>query len=192
VLDAAAYFDAESFYRSTVENEGRPSPRGTLLIEAAVTNAQFLGNFLEAVLLQNMFRTSRAQDKGLNVWRFKALGEPVEVAVTSGTVFVKAGEAVKGRVGSDLVARWGKQYDGAFAAGHVSLLLDVGQLRRELMVPRFIEGLDPRRVVTAQAIAQTLLDRLTQLEVVAVDLAPDARGAAVQAVVRVREPETKK
>jgi len=136
-----------------------------------------------------MFRTSRAQDKALNVWRFRALGEPVEIALTPGTLFIKAGVPVKGRAGTDLVARWRKQYDQAFAPGHVSLLFDVGQLRRELMVPRFIEGLDPRQVVTAQAIAQTLLDRLTQLEAVVIDVAPDARGATVQAVVRVREPE---
>ncbi len=186
VVDAAAYFDAESFFRSTVENEGRPSPRGTLLVEAAVTNSMFLAHFLEAVLLQNMFRTQRAQDKGLNVYRFSALGEPVEVAVTPSTLFMRAGEAVTGRPAVDLVAAWKKQFDGAFAPGHVSALIDVGQLRRELMVPRHIEGLDPRRVVTAQAIAQTLLDRLTQLEVIVLDVAPDAHGATVQAAVRVR------
>lgn len=189
VVDAAAYFDAESFFRSTVENEGRPTARGTLLIEAAVRNALFFGQFLEAVLLQNGFRTSRAQDKTLNVWRFRVFDEPVEVALTASTLFVKGGEPVKGRPGTDLVSKWGKSFDGAFAPGHVSLLIDLGQLRRELMAPRFIEGLDPRRVVTAQAIAQTLLDRLTQLDVVLVDVAPDARGASVQAVVRARPRE---
>jgi hypothetical protein len=144
---------------------------------------------MEAVLVQNGFYPKRAQDKTLNVWRFLLSSWPAEVAVTSNTFFFKAGEPIKNRVGRDLVATWRHEFDDAFAPGHVSLLIDVGQLRRELMEPRAIEGLDPRRVVTAQAIAQTLLDRVTQLDAVVLDIAPDAKGASVQAVVRVREQE---
>lgn len=188
VVDAAGYFDAESFFRSTVENEGRPSPRGTVLAEASVTNSLFFGEFLEAMLLQNAFRSTRAQDKGVSVWRFMALGEPVELAVTPSTFFVKAGEPVKGRAGTDLVARWRRDFEGAFAPGHVSLMLDVGQLRREIMAPRLISGVDPRRVLTAQAIAQTLLDRLTQIEVVVLDVAPSSTGASLEAAIRLRKP----
>ncbi len=187
--DAVAYFDATAFYRETIARDGRPTPRGTVLLEAAVKDGLGFGHWLDAIMQHHWFPVSRAQEPNLNLWRFEVLGQPVEFALTASTLFGKAGEPIRDRASTDLAAAWGKAFDGAFGPGHVSALFDVGQLRRELMTPRFVAGVDPRRVVTAQAIAQTLLDGLTQLDLVVVDLAPDGRGAAMQALFRTRAVE---
>jgi len=57
------------------------------------------------------------------------------------------------------------------------------------MVPRLIPDADPRRVITAQALALTFLDQLTQVDQVVLDAVPSPHGAEVQAVVKLRPRE---
>ena len=64
--------------------------------------------------------------------------------------------------------------------------LALREARREMMIPRVIEGLDPREVVNAQARTLYFLDTVTQLDELMLDIAPDAKGAAVQAIVRLK------
>ena len=65
----------------------------------------------------------------------------------------------------------------------------MGQLRRELLQPRLMPDVDPRRQLTAQALAVTLLDRVSQLDSALFDLSPAPEGATVQAVLRLRPKE---
>jgi hypothetical protein len=67
------------------------------------------------------------------------------------------------------------------------VLFDFGQLRQELLLPRLMKDVDPRQALTAQALAATLLDRLTQLDLAVIDLSPTPEGAALQAVIRLRK-----
>ncbi len=183
-LDAVGYFDAEGFLRDTIGAEGRPQPRGTLLAEAGVTSAPPLAALIDAGFAALGLPALRAREKSLRLWRTAWAGQPVDVALTDEAVFLKGGTPLEGRPTADLRAALMARFDGAFGEGHASFFADVGQLRRDLMVPRQIAGLDARKVVTAQAVTLTFLDRLTRVDQVLLDLAPDERGARVQAWVR--------
>ncbi len=185
-FEAALYFDAVGFVRSTLAAGGRPTPEGTLLFEAPVSDAAPVEALVEAWARRASVPLVGAREKGLRVWRGAVEGRPLEVALTERTLFARAGGLLDEREPADLLAELSRRYEGAFTAGHVSLLLDVGQLRRELQRPRMIPGVDPRRALTAQALAVTFLDQLTTLEEALLDVAPVADGASVQVVLRLR------
>ena len=128
----------------------------------------------------------RAREKQLRLWRGLLFDRPLEFALTDQALFAKAGSAIDGRDPADLSQALSARFEGAFGPGHASVFLDVGQLRRELLRPRLMTDVDPRRALPAQALAATLLDRLTQLESALVDLAPSPTGANIQAVLRLR------
>jgi hypothetical protein len=73
-----------------------------------------------------------------------------------------------------------------FEPGHLALEVDVGALRRELLRPHRLEGIDPRRSLSTQAAAATVIDRLTSLELATLDLRPDLHGAQFELTLRFR------
>lgn len=188
-FDAAAYFDVPGFVRSTLANDGRPEPQGSLLVEAPVVRSAALERLVDVLAGQGLVGARRQSERGATVWRGTLKARPVEVALTADALFVKSGAPLDAREPADLSAELGARFEGAFAPGHVSLYFDVGQLRRELLLPRLMDDVDPRRALTAQALAVTFLDRLTQLDSVMLDAAPDAGGAVLRAVVTLRAKE---
>lgn len=190
-FDAAAYFDVPGFVRSTLKNDGRPEPEVSLLVEAPVKPSQALERLLEVLAAEGLEDARRQREPGVTLWRGAWRGRPVDVALSKEALFVKAGAPVDEREPVDLSTELGQRYEGAFAPGHVSLYLDVGQLRRELMMPRLMDDVDPRQALTAQALAVTFLDRLTQLDSVLLDAAPDEQGAVLHAVVTLRAVDAK-
>lgn len=188
-LDVVAYFDALGFLKSAVVKEGAPDPRGTVLAEVAVNSPAAVEPLLDALVRQWERPAMRLKEGDLRVWRSVVSDQPVEVALTQASAFLRYGEALTGREPEDLAAELSRRFSGAFGPGHLSVLLDVGQLRRELMVPRLIPDADPRRIITAQALALTFLDQLTQVDQVVLDAVPSAHGAEVQAVVTLRKPQ---
>ena len=160
-----------------------------MLFEAPVTTAEPIEALVDAMGLRWGFELTKAREQQLRVWRGAFFDRPLEVALTDKSLFAKAGSGIDERESVDLAQSLSKRFDGAFGAGHVSVFLDVGQLRRELLQPRLMTDLDPRRALTAQALAVTLLDRLTQLDSALIDLSPAADGAVVQAVLTLRPRE---
>jgi len=185
-IEALAYFDAEGFLRTATERGGHPEPRGTVLAEGGVTDAPAAATLAGAVMQRWFSPVAASADAG--AWRWVASWDeqPVELSVTAGLFSFKAGPALEDRKPENLRASLAKRFGGAFGPGHVSFFGDVGQLRRELLVPRMLKGLDPRRVLTTQALSLTFLDRLTEIDAVLVDLAPDAQGAKLQAWVKLK------
>lgn len=189
LFEAALYFDVGAFVRSTLAAGGRPTPEGTLLFEAAVSDPAPLEGLVEAWAAGAGVSLARVRDQALRVWRGAVGGRQAELALTRTALYGRLGASPSEREAEDLLASLSRRYEGAFTAGHVSLLVDVGQLRRELLQPRRYEDVDPRRALTAQALAVTFLDRLTTLDVALVDAAPSPTGASVQVVLQLRPAE---
>lgn len=186
--DAAAYFDVPGFVRGTLANGGRPEPAVSLLLEAPVTGSGALERLVDVVARKHLRALAPRRGEGLAVWRGSFQAQAAEVALSSEALFVKSGAALDEREAVDLSGELGERFEGAFGSGHVSLYVDVGQLRRELLMPRLLSDVDPRSALTAQALAVTFLDRLTQLDSVMLDAAPDEQGAVLHAVVTLRPP----
>ncbi|MDP1827386.1 MAG: hypothetical protein Q8L48_29190 [Archangium sp.] len=189
VFELCVYADVPGFVRTTLQAGGRPQPQGTVLFEAPVVSAEPIEALADAMARRWELTLTKTRDKQLRLWRGPAFGRPLEAALTEKSLFAKAGSAVDGREPVDLNQVLSSRFDGAFTPGHVSIYLDVGQLRRELLQPRLMPDVDPRRQLTAQALAVTLLDRLSQLDSALFDLSPAPEGATIQAVLRLRPRE---
>ncbi len=185
-FDATLYVDVESFVRKTIEAGGRPQPQATLLFEAAVKDRAPVEALLDAWVRRWQVPVTKSVERQLRLWRGSASGRRVEIALTHQALFAQSGASVGSREPADLTQSLGTRFEGAFGPGHVSVFFDVGQLRRELLTPRLMDDVDPRNALTAQALAVTVLDRLTQLDLALFDASPTADGAAIQAVVRLR------
>jgi hypothetical protein len=190
-FDAAAYFDVPGFVRSTLAKNGRPSPELSVLLEAPATANPALERLVAVLAARGLEGAKRQVDGGVTRWQGAWRGRPVDVALSEEALFVRAGAPVDDREPEDLAAALGQRFEGAFAPGHVSLYVDVGQLRRELMLPRLMDDVDPRRALVAQALAVTFLDQLTRLDAVLLDAAPDEQGAVLHAVVTLRAADAK-
>jgi hypothetical protein len=190
-FDAAAYFDVPGFVRSTLAKDGRPSPELSVLLEAPVTASPALERLVAVLAARGLEGATRQVDGVVTQWRGAWRGRPVDVALSEEALFARAGAPVDDREPEDLSAALGQRFEGAFAPGHVSLYVDVGQLRRELMLPRLMDDVDPRRALVAQALAVTFLDQLTRLDSLLLDAAPDEQGAVLHAVVTLRAAEAK-
>jgi hypothetical protein len=188
LFEAAVYFDVVGFVRGTLASGGRPSPEATVLLEAPVVVAEPVEALVDAWSAYAGVRLEKAREKQLRLWRGGWAGRPLELALTSAGLYGRLGAPVGEREAVDLLAELSRRFEGAFTQGHVSLFVDVGQLRRELLTPRRISDVDPRRAITAQALAVTFLDQLTTLDVALLDVEPVPSGAAVQAVLRLRPP----
>ncbi len=188
-LDASLYVDVEGFVRSTIASGGRPQPQATLLLEAAVKQASPVEALIEALATRWQVPLALVREQQLRLWRGTLGARPLELALTERALFLKAGAPVASRAPTDLARTLGERFEGSFGPGHLSVFFDFGQLRRELLQPRLMDDVDPRRALTAQALAVTLLDRLTQLDFALLDLQPTPDGAAVQAIVRLRPKE---
>jgi hypothetical protein len=188
-FETAVYADVPGFVRGTIRAQGRPSPAGTVLFEAPVLDAAPLEKLVEALGQRWNLRLVRLDEKQLRLWRGLAFDRSLEVALTDQALFAKAGSPLGERESTDLAGTYAARFDGAFSAGHVSLFFDLGQLRRELLQPRLMDDVDPRRALTAQALAVTLMDRFTQLDSALFDLSPAPEGAAVQVVLKLRPKE---
>lgn len=185
-FDTSAYVDVEGFVRSTIAAGGRPQPQGTLLFEAPVKDSAPIEALVDALVRRWQLEVKKTRERQLRVWRGTLAGRPLDVALTEQGLFVKVGASLSAREPMDVGRMLADRFEGAFGAGHLSLVFDVGQLRQELLLPRLMTGVDPRQALTAQALAVTVIDRLTQLDLALIDLSPTPDGAALQAVVRLR------
>lgn len=177
LAEAAVYLDVRRFVRSVVEHEGRPEPKGSLVVQLSHSNQAIVEHLVTEALARQRAPVQRAAEAGVAVFRSSVDGEPLELAVGSSALFVKAGTPLT-RTAADLTR--GASLPGAFGAGHVSFRLDVKQLRAELETPFTLDGIDPRRLLVAQALSVALVERLLRFDALEVDLAPHALGATLK------------
>lgn len=189
-LDLALYFDVDEFLAATLKRGGRPSPRFTLLGETAVPDRVAVQGAIERLLARRRIPFTTATEKELSLWRTTIEDQPAELAIARDTLFLRWGRALSGATPADLLARFEKRMEGAGGPGHLTLFVDVGELGRQLLEPRRVPGLDPRMVVTTQALTATFLTQITALDQLLFDLAPTPTGAAFHLEVKLtkRDP----
>ncbi|MDP1915146.1 MAG: PKD domain-containing protein [Myxococcales bacterium] len=178
-LDLTLSFDVEAFLSATILGGGLPAPRVTLLGETLVPDRIAVRAVLDRVLARRRAPYEQATEKGVTVWRTRLEQQALELALDPDTLFVRWGRPLAGTEPVDLVAQLSRRADGACGPGHVTAFVDVGQLGRDLLEPRMVPGVDPRKVITTQALTSTFLTQLTALDQVFLDLAPTPTGATV-------------
>ncbi|WP_164017355.1 PKD domain-containing protein [Pyxidicoccus trucidator] len=180
------YFDAPAFFRNFIRNK-RPEPKGTVVVEAGITSAEAVRGLVDKQLqdLSLGFTTQSLPDGVL--YRTKVREQPVELRITAQRATLLAGEQLEGRprgdVGTALRERFGGQ---AFGAGHVSVMLDLGQLRADLQAPEEVPGVPSGQLDAAQAFTGALLEQLTPLDSAFLDLSLAEGGARLKGRVSLR------
>ncbi len=187
-LDLTLSFDVEAFLLATIRG-GRPSPRVTLLGETPVPDTIAVRPVLERALARRRAPYEQLTEKGVTVWRTRLEDQALELALDPDTLFLRWGRPLAGTDAVDLVAQLTRRAEGACGPGHVTGFLDIGQLGRDLLEPRMVPGVDPRKVITTQALTSTFLTQLTAVDQVFFDLAPTPTGATVSVEVKLSKRE---
>lgn len=185
-LGALLYFDSEAFLKNLVAGSGKPEPRGALVVEAGVRQPAPLVGLLRKLVAWLAPQAAESGSAPQLTWKGRWLDAAMVLDLSAKAARLTGGSGTEGRPKVELAQSLAGRFDGAFSPGHVSFLVDVGQLRRELQTPRLIPGLDPARVVTVQGFSSAFLDQLTPIETVLLDLWPDAEGAQVRGRVTLR------
>jgi hypothetical protein len=182
-LEAAAYVDARGFYRSVIEREGRPKPRGTVLLQAAHHNRKVLERTLRAFFAElKLEGMASLSETALALFRGRVDGQTFELALSADALFGKAGTALDS-AGTDVRSVLASRLPGSFEPGHLSAFVDVERFKEDLKTPILVPGIDPRQVVTAQAFTTTFLQQLTALKWAVIDVSPHPLGARLRARV---------
>ncbi|MBL8917814.1 MAG: PKD domain-containing protein [Myxococcaceae bacterium] len=188
-LDLSLYADVDAFLAATIRGGGRPAPRVTLLAEAAVPDRVAVRGALERLLMRRREPVDSASEGDTTIWRTVVAPQPLELALDRDTLYARWGRPLDGAAPIDLVSQLARRSEGACGPGHVTAFIDVGQLGRDLLEPRMVPGLDPRKVITTQALTSTFVTQLTSVEQVFLDLAPTATGASLLLEVKLSPPE---
>ncbi len=177
-----AYFDAPAFYRNFLNGNRRPEPRGTLLFEAGLVRAEPVLEWLTGRLKARGQPFEVVKGADATRLRTRVMEQPLEFTVSPERLTLHGGEALRGRasgdVGAALRERFGAQ---AFESGHVSAMVDVGQLRTELEAPQEVPGVPAQQLPVARSLVGTLLDQLPPVESVFLDFTPEEGGGRFRA-----------
>ncbi len=180
LAEAALYLDVRRFIRGVVEREGKPDPKGSLVAQLAHSNQAVVEHLVTEALADLRAPVDRAASQGVAVFRTTVEKEPLEIAVAESAAFLKAGSPLA-RAEVDLTQD--PALPDLFGAGHLSLRLDVQQLLFELQTPFTLDGVDPRKLLVAQALAVALVEKLLKFDALVLDAVPDPLGARVRADV---------
>ncbi|MHB8875801.1 MAG: PKD domain-containing protein [Myxococcaceae bacterium] len=186
-LTALVYFDSDAFLTNLAQGSEKPEPRGALLVEVGLTRTAPIEEMLQEQLSSMGLRYDRVEEKGLTRYLSRWRGQPVELQLTPGRALLSAGGDTRGRKQENLAAALGARFGGAFGPGHLSAMVDLGQLRKELAEPRTIPGIDPRRLVMVQGFASAFLSQLTPIDHAFLDLSPDAAGGRLKGRLTLKE-----
>lgn len=185
-LSALVYFDAEATLANLATGSDRPEPRGTLLLEAGTARQGPVEDLVRVQLTSAGVRYDRVDEAGVTRYLARLRDQPFELRLTPGRARLTAGGSLDARANANLTQALQLRFGDAFGPGHVSVMVDLGQLRRELAEPRSIAGIDPRRLVMVQGIANSLLQR-TPIDTAFLDVSPDADGARVKGRLTLKE-----
>ncbi len=184
-LGALAWFDAEGFLRNLISGTGTPSWRGVVHLIAGIREREDVAPLVSA-LLGGPVRAPFADDRDALLWQRKVSKTTATIALTPKSLMVRSGETSGPRTNVDLGKDFGERFQGAFGPGHSSLMIDVGQLKRELDLPRIIKGLDPTKVVTVQGLSSAFLDQVP-IDTLVLDFVPQGNGGKIWGMVTLRE-----
>jgi hypothetical protein len=180
------YFDAKAFFRNFIQNK-RPEPRGTVVVEAGLTSSEAVLRLIDRQLEDTSLRfTTQKLPDGV-LYRTRVREQPVELRVTPQRATLLAGELLEGRPRGDVGAALRERFGGeSFGAGHVSVMVDLGQLRADLQAPESVPGVPQGQLAAAQAFTGALLDQLTPLDSAFLDFSLAEGGARLKGNVSLR------
>jgi hypothetical protein len=170
-LGALLYFDADAFLRELAKGDQKSEPRGLLTIEAELVHPEPILQLIE----KQLHWPGSGGRYSTRLW-----GQPLELQLEPTRLRVSVGSDRSWRPEQNLALALQERFGGAFSSGHLSLMVDLGQLRHELSQPRTLEGIDPRRLAAMQAFAGNFLTRLTPVDFAYLDLSPDEAGAKLK------------
>lgn len=180
------YFDAPAFFRNFIQNK-RPEPRGTVVMEAGLTSSKAVLGLIDQVLEGSSRRITPQRLPDGMLYRTRILEQPAELRVTSERATLLAGELLEGRPRGDVGAALRERFGGeAFRAGHVSVMLDLGRLREDLLAPESVPGVPQGQLDAAQAFTGALLEQLTPLDSAFLDFSLAEGGARLKGRVSLR------
>ncbi|MCP3097740.1 PKD domain-containing protein [Myxococcus sp. K15C18031901] len=181
------YFDAPAFLKHLIQNKS-PEVRGSVLVDAGLTSAEPVLRLIDEHLEASPLRYQAEKVAGGKVYRTLLKGQPVELKVGPERATLVAGEVLEGRPRGDVGAALRERFGGeAFGAGHVSLMVDLGQLRADLRATKAVPGVSTAELVTAKSFMGALLEQLTPLELGFLDFSLVEGGARVKGRLTVRD-----
>ncbi|WP_224245933.1 PKD domain-containing protein [Hyalangium gracile] len=182
------YFDAPAFYRNFLGNK-RPEPRGSVLLEAGLTNSAPVVAALNKAFEKGTWNVERSQEKGATRFRMRVMEQPLVLTVAGDRLSLQAGEALdarpRGNVGASLQERFGSS---AFGPSHLSLMVDMGRLRAEMDAPEQVPGIPQAQLSAAKAIGGAFLDQLPPFDHAFLDFSPEEGGARLRGRIMLRTP----
>jgi hypothetical protein len=182
-----AYFDAPAFYRNLVANR-QPQPRGTLLLEAGLTRAEPVVAVLTKAFEQGTWNVETVKESGITRFRMRVLEQPLVLSVGADRLWLEAGEPLAARPKKNVGALLSERFaPSAFGPGHLSLMVDLGQLRADLQAPQEVPGVPQVQLGAAKALGGAFLDQLTPFEHAFLDFTPEAGGARLRGRVVLRK-----
>ncbi len=177
-----AYFDAPAFYRNFIRGSRRPEPRGTLLFEAGLVRSGPVLDWLTGRLKARGQPFDVVKGADATRLRTRVMEQPVELTISADRLTMHGGESLTGRATGDVGAALRERFGAnAFESGHLSAMVDVGQLRTELDAPQEVPGVPSQQLPVARSLVGTLLDQLPPVELVFVDFNPEAGGGRFRA-----------
>ncbi len=184
-LSLLAYFDAPAFFRN-LSRSGEPQPRGHLMADAGLLKAGPVLEWLTRQVARSPFRGDTKKEKGSTRFSATVLAQPVELSVSGEKLSLRAGPAPAGRAQVDVASSLRERFGGSsFSPGHLSVMLDVAQLRKELDAVREVKGVAPQQLAGMQALVGALLDQ-TPFDHAFLDLSPEEGGARLKGRVTLR------
>lgn len=173
----AFYADPELLVLDALSEKFSMGPLGTVLLEAKVADPKLAEGIGGAWLKARGAAFKRTSDK--DGVRLRALinDQPVELRVRKTDLKLEAGPRLRGRKSVDVVAPHKALLPpGAFGPGHVSAVLDLAQVRRDLELN---SGSGDEEWDAYSRLFARMLEQLTSVERVAVDLGPEVGGARI-------------
>ncbi|RKH23151.1 PKD domain-containing protein [Corallococcus sp. CA041A] len=181
------YFDAAAFFRSFIQDQ-RPAPKGTVVMEAGLASVPPVLQLIQKQLQDNGLVFQKEAQGNTTRFRTRLMEQPVSLSLTPERATLEAGEVLNGRelgdVGKTLRTRFGAE---AFGPGHLSLMVDMGQLRADLAGVRSVPGVATAKLLMSQLFVTALLEKFTPFEYGFLDFSPVDGGGRLQGRVVLRE-----
>ncbi|NOK19803.1 PKD domain-containing protein [Corallococcus carmarthensis] len=181
------YFDAAAFFQGFIRDQ-RPSPKGTVVMEAGLASVQPVLQLIQKQLQDNGLVFQKEAQGNTTRFRTRLMEQPVSLTLTPERATMEAGEVLTGRetgdVGATLRTRFGAE---AFGPGHLSLMVDMGRLRADLAGVREVPGVSTGKLLASQVFVTALLEQLTPFEYGFLDFSPADGGGRLQGRVVLRE-----
>jgi hypothetical protein len=182
-----AYFDAPAFYRNLVMNR-KPEPRGTLLLEAGLTRPEPVVSLLTKMFDEGTWKVETVKEPGITRFRTRLFEQPLMLSVGADRLWLEAGEPLAARPKKNVAAALSERFaPSAFGPGHLSLMVDLGQLRADLQAPREVPGVPQLQLGAAKALGGAYLEQLTPFDHAFMDFTPEAGGARLRGRVVLRK-----